>query len=99
MLRLMLAAVILILVAMAPLALARTSYAGWAFATTVVAPALAPIFFFVVLLDILMCSIFLASAAGAERQRFRFIIRVELVLWVILTVAWLPLMLQLLNTD
>ncbi|MDP6140665.1 MAG: hypothetical protein V1245_02590 [Arenicellales bacterium] len=99
MLRLMLAAMILMLAAMAPLALARTSYAGWAFATTVVAPALAPIFFFVVLLDMLMCGIFLASAAGAERQRFRFIIWVELVLWVILTVAWLPLILQLLNTD
>jgi len=77
--------------------LARTSYQGWAFVTTVIVPALVPIFFFVILLDILMSALFLSSSTGEQRARYRFVIRIELALWALLTLAWTPLFLQVLN--
>ena len=66
-LRLVLALVLGILAAMAPFALAPTSYEGWAFATTVIVPALVPIFFFVTLLDVLMSAVFMSSSSGERR--------------------------------
>ncbi len=96
-LRVTLAVAMILLGAMAPWALARTSYEGWALVTTVIVPALVPIFFFVVLLDIMMCAVFLSSSMGEQRARYRLIIRVELILWALLTLAWSPLLLQILN--
>jgi len=96
-LRTMLALVLCILAALAPFALARTSYQGWAFVTTVIVPALVPIFFFVILLDILMSALFLSSSTGEQRARYCVVIRIELALWALLTLAWTPLFLQVLN--
>jgi hypothetical protein len=66
--------------------------------TTVIVPALVPIFFFVVLLDILMSALFLFSSTGEQRARYRFVIRVELALWVLPTLVWTPLFLQVLKS-
>ena len=67
-LRLALALVLGILAAMAPFALAPTSYEGWAFVTTVIVPALVPIFFFVTLLDVLMSAVFMSSSSVSAGQ-------------------------------
>jgi hypothetical protein len=65
--------------------------------TTVIVPALVPIFFFVILLDILMSALFLSSSTGEQRARYCVVIRIELALWALLTLAWTPLFLQVLN--
>ena len=96
-LRLVLALVLGILAAMAPFALAPTSYEGWAFATTVIVPALVPIFFFVTLLDVLMSAVFMSSSSGQRRAKHRTVLITQSVLVGLLTIAWLPLFWQVLN--
>jgi len=96
-LRLALALVLGILAAMAPFALAPTSYEGWAFVTTVIVPALVPIFFFVTLLDVLMSAVFMSSSTGERRAKHRKVLMTQSVLVGLLTIAWLPLFWQVLN--
>ena len=96
-LRLALALVLGILSALAPFALAPTSYEGWAFVTTVIVPALVPIFFFVTLLDVLMSAVFMSSSTGEHRAKHRKVLITQSVLVGLLTIAWLPLFWQVLN--
>ncbi|MDP6398918.1 MAG: hypothetical protein QGH58_08270 [Arenicellales bacterium] len=96
-LRFALALVLGALSALAPLAFAPTSYQGWAFVTTVIVPAIVPIFFFVALLDILMSAVFMSSSTGERRAKHRKALITQAVLVGILTAAWLPLFWQVLN--
>lgn len=72
-------------------------YEGWAFVMTVVNPALMPLWLSGLWLDALMSKAFMADAEGAERDRLRFIIRVELVLSVILILAWTPFFMSIMS--
>ncbi len=96
-LRLVLAFVLVVLLAFSPFALAPTSYEGWAFVTTVIVPALVPIFFFVTLLDVLMSAVFMSSSSGQRRAKHRTVLITQSVLVGLLTIAWLPLFWQVLN--
>jgi len=58
--------------------------------TTVIAPALAPIVFMVLMLDALMGRVMLGSARGAERERYRRIVATNLIAGIFLFLWWTP---------
>jgi hypothetical protein len=63
-------------------------FSGWKMIPTLIAPALAPIVFFVIWLDFLMSWVFRIDAADVERSRLGRIMVIDLVLVVILTASW-----------
>jgi hypothetical protein len=65
-------------------------YAGAEIWQTVLAPTFAPIVFMVVMLDALMGRVMLGSARGAERERYRRIVIVNLVAGIALFLWWVP---------
>ena len=63
-------------------------YSGWKIIPSLIAPALAPIMFFVIWLDVLMSWVFSIDAEKGEKSRFGRIVVTDIVLAVILTVSW-----------
>lgn len=98
-LRVGLVGVMLFLTILSPFALQTTVYEGWGLFSTVIVPALVPIFFFVALLDVLMSAVFKSSAEEDAKARYRLIIRTELIVLAIMMAAWLPLFWGVLNPD
>ncbi len=97
-LRAMLVAVVLLLILMGPISGGEARVSGFALFTSVVAPAFYVIMLFVLPLDITMSRVFMGEAQGEEKLRYRFIIRLELVLLALMLLAWLPFVLKLLKT-
>lgn len=62
-----------------------------------IAPAMAVIIVFVVMLDILMCRIFMSGKKGDELQRYRGIIRFELVALAALLLSWTPFIMRIVS--
>ena len=96
-LRVMLLSVLALLTGLAPFALETTGYEGWALASTVIVPALVPIFFFVSLLDLLMSAIYRSSSDVGLRDKYQLVIKVEVVFLVMMMGAWMPLFWGVLN--
>ena len=65
--------------------------------TTLVAPPLAVMMAFVVPLDMLMSRIYMTDKPEAERARFRRILAVEALAFVLLVAAWTPFFVALLS--
>jgi hypothetical protein len=63
-------------------------YSGWKIIPTLIAPALVPILFFVIWLDVLMSWVFRIDALQEEKRRFGRVIAVDLVLVVVLVSSW-----------
>jgi len=97
-LRLMLVVSVFALIALAPLVGSDVFYSGWKMAPTLIAPAVVPIFFFVILFDVLMCLVCRVDKSAIERQRFESIVRVELVLLALMVALWVPAFYRLLDT-
>ena len=97
-LRLMLVVSVFVLIALAPLVGSDVFYSGWKMGPTLIAPAVVPIFFFVILFDMLMCLVCRIDKPAIERQRFESIVRVELVLLALMVVLWVPAFYRLLDT-
>ncbi len=97
-LRAMLVAIVLLLILMGPISGGEARVSGFALFTSVVAPAFYVIMLFVLPLDITMSRVFMGEAQGEEKLRYRFIIRLELVLLALMLLAWLPFVLKLLKT-
>lgn len=94
-LRLMLALLVLLVILMAPAALGETRL-DWPFVLpTVIAPAVAPILFFVLMLDVLMTRVWMSGAEEAARARLRRALRFDLVVTAVLVAAWTPFFLRL----
>jgi len=70
---------------------------GYQVVTTLVAPALAPIVFMVLMLDMMMGRIFMGSASGAERERYRRIAATNLAVGIILVLWWAPYFVRLMK--
>jgi len=96
-LRGMLLSVLALLTVLAPFALETTGYEGWALVSTVIVPALVPIFFFVTLLDVLMSAIYRSSSDDDLRDKYQLVIKVEVVFLIIMISAWMPLFWGVLN--
>ena len=65
--------------------------------TTLVAPPLAVMVFFVVPLDMLMTRIYMSDKHGAQRARYRRILVVEAAALLVLVAAWAPFFASLLS--
>lgn len=63
-------------------------YSGWRIIPTLIAPALAPIMFFVIWLDVLMSWVFSIDAGKEEKSRFGRIVVTDVILVVVLTASW-----------
>lgn len=65
-------------------------YEGWAIATTLLIPTLSPLIFMGLLLDVLMTLVLRADKTGAERRRYRTVLVSDLIMVVIMAIAWVP---------
>lgn len=70
-------------------------YTGWDFVLTVLIPVLVPLIFMVLMLDTLMSAVFLSAKEGSERNRFKMIIVMNLLLGFGIVFYWLPYYLSL----
>jgi len=92
-LRAVLMLITVLLAFLSPFAGGEAQTSGWPLVTTVLAPVFFVIFAFVLSLDMLMTRVFMSGSSGAERQRFRIIVRSEALLLVILLASWTPYLL------
>lgn len=97
-LRAMLVIVVLLLILMGPISGGDARISGFALFTSVVAPAFYVIMLFVLPLDITMSRVFMKEAQSADRARYRFIIRLEVALFALMLLAWLPFIIKLLKS-
>ncbi len=77
-------------IALVPPAEGRTVYEGMGFVRTVVIPTLAPLVLTGLLLDALMCRVLMSDAEPAVRDRLRLALRTELLMALVLVLAWVP---------
>jgi hypothetical protein len=89
-LRLLHGAFLLILILSAPFAGEVAARSGIEMWPSLIAPALVPMFFFVIPLDITMCLISKSGAATDARARYNRAIKYDLVLLALLLIAWVP---------
>ncbi len=94
-LRWMLAILVLFVALLAPAAFAETDLHWPMVVPTVVAPAVAPILFFVLMLDVLMTRVWMSSAGAQGRARLRRAFWFDLGLTAVLVLAWGPFFLRL----
>ena len=85
--------VVMVLVTITLVILSRFSsqevaYSGWAMIPTLIAPALVPILFFVILLDVLMAWVFRIDAQADDRGRLGRVIVIDLLQVVVLVASW-----------
>lgn len=90
MLRVALAGMALLLIVFATRPGTAPVFGGFALLPTVLLPVLAPMVLMVLMLDALMARVFMFEKEGSERARYRRIVGVDLVLSVVLVLAWLP---------
>ena len=74
-------------------------YTGWRMLSSLVVPALIPIIFFGMLLELMMSTVFLIDAEEVEKKtRFKTIIKIDLLLVAGLLLFWVPVLMRLLNS-
>lgn len=81
--------------AMAPLSTGETQYSGWGMVPTLIVPAIVPILFFVIWLDVLMTWVFRIDAEGDERVRLGRVMIFDLAMVALLTLSWIGFFLSL----
>ena len=87
-LRALLVVLLVALIAMAPFAGARVEDSAWSVLSALIAPALVPIVFLVVLFDLVMGRVVMS---GEDRlERYGAVLWTYVVLLVALTIAWAP---------
>ena len=84
-----------VVMVLAPGADSRTVYEGFGFVRTVVMPTLAPLFFTGLLLDALMCRIFMNEPDGPGAPVLRVGMRSALIVAGLLALAYAPFFLSL----
>ncbi|MEX0730678.1 MAG: hypothetical protein WED00_07620 [Aquisalimonadaceae bacterium] len=89
-LRLALVAISLFTMVLAPGANAPEAYEGFDFFRTVLLPTIAPLCLAGLTFDALMSKVVMGDADEAGRLRLRTIIRTELVVALLLLIAWVP---------
>ena len=67
----------------------------WAVLGNILMPVLAPILFMLLMLDALMSRVWISQTEGAEQQRMKLIMRVDLVAGGLLLLYWLPFFISL----
>ena len=93
----MLFALILILVITALFSMGETHKSGWMMFPTLLAPAIVPMLFFVIPLDMTMCAIMMSGKEVSERLRYKRMILYDLIAMIVLLVAWFPFFRRLID--
>ena len=88
-LRLMLLSLAYTLIAFRSFADGEYEYFEWSMVTKLIVPALVPIVFMVMLLNILMAFVFMSDKKGTERKRFQNVIGIDAFTAIVLLAAWL----------
>lgn len=70
-------------------------YSGWEMVPSLIVPAIVPILFFVIWLDVLMTWVFRVDAQGADRERLGRALFYDLSLVTLLTLSWIGYFLAL----
>ncbi|HZA28890.1 MAG TPA: hypothetical protein VE844_16805 [Gammaproteobacteria bacterium] len=96
-LRGMLAVIVLVIIVIAPFAGGESYRSAWEVIRGAVAPALAVILAFVLTLDVLMSLIFMTDQAQVERNRYKLIIGLDLLLLMGVLLAWVPVLITRLS--
>ncbi len=96
-LRGMLYLLVLLLTITALFSMGGTQKSGLMMFPTLIAPATVPMLFFVIPLDMTMCSIMRSGRSESERKRYRHIIFFDGLAFVILLGAWYPFYYRLLT--
>jgi hypothetical protein len=96
-LRVLHALFLLVLILSAPFAMGESAHSGLRMWPTLIAPALVPIFVFVLPLDMTMAAISRSGVEGEEHQRLTTVIRFDMILYALLLGAWMPFFLSLLQ--
>ncbi len=94
-LRGMLYLLILILSVTAIFAMGGTQKSGLMMYPTLIAPATVPMIFFVLPLDMTMCAIMSSGRDESARRRYRHMIQLDALAFVLLLGAWFPFFYQL----
>lgn len=94
-LRLILVGVTLFVIVLSRFAGDEIHYSGWEIVPSLIVPAIVPLLFFVILLDVLMTWVFRVDAVGEERSRLGRAFVISLSLVVLLTLSWIGYFLSL----
>lgn len=94
-LRLALLACVLALTILVPTPGIEAARSGWEMLPTLIAPAMTPLVFMLLMFDIMMCRIRMAETNETVRKKFRFISYVELAAALLLFAIWLPFFLAI----
>ena len=89
-LRVMLSIIAIFLIIFSAPADTKSQYEGIAVFTTLILPALTPLIFLVLLLDALMNRVWLIDAEGSDKNKFKNIMKVDLLLSILILIFWLP---------
>lgn len=89
-LRAMLYLLVLILAMSAVFSLGGTQKSGLMMFPTLIAPAIVPMIFFVIPLDMTMCSIMRSGRNESEQKRYRHLIFFDALAFALLLGAWYP---------
>lgn len=81
----------------APFADGQTYLHDWRLLPSVIAPSIMMMLVFAIPLDVCMAKIFMTDAGPGERARLGRAIRLELVVLVVMVLAWTPFMLKLMD--
>jgi len=87
--------VTLFCVVMSRFAGGETLYSGWGMVPTLIVPAIVPILFFVIWLDVLMSWVFRIDAEGEEKARLGRVMIFDLIMVSLLTLSWVGFFLSL----
>jgi len=66
----------------------EVQFSGWGMVPTLIVPAIVPILFFVILLDVLMTWVFRVDAVAEDRIRLGRILMFDIALVLILVISW-----------
>lgn len=77
---------------------ARMVYTGWELLPTVIVPALIPIIFFSMLLELMMSTVFMLDAEEpAKKARFKTIVIIDISIIAGLLLFWVPTLMRMLR--
>jgi len=94
-LRLTLLATVAALIILVPEAGTETARSGWEMLPTLVAPAMTPLVFMLLMFDFMMCRIRMSDENESIRKKFRLIGYIELAAALLLLIVWLPFFLAI----
>lgn len=88
-LRILMILLAIALMALRPWADAEVIYGEWSMIPTLVAPALVPIVFMGLWLDVIMCFVFKSDKTGAVRKMYKIAIVADVTTVLVLLLVWL----------